>query len=540
MYVEEVPHTHKGKTYITYLIRKNYRSQGKVKHRTLCNISKLPLILIDQIKRLVKQPNQFIQPQGPFRTADSREFGASLAAWQVACELGLDELIYSRKEPWRQDVMAMIVGRIVYQGSKLSLINMYQDTVVWELAGFAPGCRPDVEEHCYKPLDRLLERQGSIQKALAQRHLKDGCLILYDLTSVYLEGAYEQSELVSFGKSRDCKRGHEQITLGLLTNKNGCPVACEVFAGNTSDQTTVLDKAKMVAETYGVHNVIFAGDRGMLTPKRIEEVTELGYKTITALTHPAIMLLLERKVIQLSLFDEQNIAEVKDPDIPGLRYMLCKNPQTQKEETATRTALIEKTKEKLDALINSKKRRTEQQLSAAVGVAIAKYKVAKFFDWKIENGRLAYSVNDQLVQKEQALDGCYIIRTDVDANSLTKDQAVYSYRQLTTVEQAFRSLKTVALEIRPIYHHLDDRIRAHAFLCMLAYYVQWHMWQRLQPLLQEDGEESERRWTWKNILHRLRSIRKEKAYLGKVEIGDIVTTPDEEQHRILAFLKVKM
>ena len=306
MFVEELKHYHNDRVYTTILIRESYRSGGKVKHRTLANITKLPHALVKIIKRVVKKQDTVdAQNDGPIRASHCREYGASPAVWHLAHSLGLDTLIYSRAEQWRKDIMAMIVGRIVYQGSKLYLTNLFADTVLWELAGHQACVRPDVEDHCYKPMDLLLERQEAIQQALAQRHLKNGCMILYDLTSAYMEGEYEHSELVAFGRSRDCKRGHEQIAIGLLTDSSGCPVACEVFKGNTSDQTTVLGKAKMLAEKFHVEDVIFAGDRGMLTPKRIEEVKELGYKTITALTHPAIMSLLEKNIIQVSLFDEK-------------------------------------------------------------------------------------------------------------------------------------------------------------------------------------------------------------------------------------------
>jgi transposase len=541
MFVEELKHFNKDRVYTTILVRESYRSGGKVKHRTLANITKLPHALIKKIKRFVKKQDAFdAQNDGPVRASHSREYGASLAVWQIAHSIGLDKLIYSRAEQWRKDIMAMIVGRIVYQGSKLHLTNIFADTVLWELAGHQAGVRPDVEDHCYTPLDLLLERQEEIQQALARRHLKNGCMILYDLTSAYMEGEYEDSELVAFGRSRDCKRGHEQIAMGLLTDSSGCPVACEVFKGNTSDQTTVLGKAKMLAETFHVRDVIFAGDRGMLTPKRIEEVKELGYKTITALTHPAIMGLLEKQIIQVDLFDENNIEEVTDPDTPTIRYMLCKNPVTQARETKTRQELIAITKKKLTDLAETNKRRDDQKLSAAAGAILAKYRVGKFFSWQVKDRILTFTVLEDSVAREQALDGCYIVRTDVAESVLSKNQAVSSYRQLAEVEKAFRNLKTIALEIRPVHHHLDRRIKAHVFLCMLAYYVQWHFWKRLEPLMEKAGEERHRRYSLPIILNRLRTIQKQKIHIGAQEAGEIITSPDKEQNEILELLKVKL
>jgi hypothetical protein len=454
----------------TSLIRENYREDGKVKHRTIANISKLPAHQIAQIKTILSGKNVHVLNPSQIEFCDVREYGASATVIQILEDIGLGKILHSRPEYWKKDVMAMIAGRLVYQGSKLSLTNLYNSSALWELAGHKRGVRPDVEKHCYEPLDRLLERQPAIQKALAEKHLQDGCMILYDITSSYVEGDYANSELVTYGYNRDGKRGHEQIVVGLLTNKDGCPVAVEVFRGNTPDQTTVLGQAKKVAEDYGVESVVFAGDRGMLTPKRIDEVTELGYKTLTALTHAQIRTLLEKDVIQLGLFDERNLVEVQDPDHPKIRYVLNKNPVNMEKETTTRNALIAKTTEALEKLKDSKKNRTEQELSAAVGKVLAKYHTNKFYVWAADKGKLTFTLLIDKVQMEQGLDGCYIIRTDVAASELNTTEVRQSYKQLAQVEKAFRNLKTVSLEMRPIYHHSDDRIRAHVFLSRLHSY----------------------------------------------------------------------
>lgn len=540
MYVEEIVSRRNNKRYRTVLIRESYRQKNRILHRTVSNITNLPAALIAKIKRYLHGQTEEKETTPKVASSNSREYGASRAFLMLARLLGLDRIIYSRNEQWREDALAMIVGRIVYQGSKLSLTNVDADTALWELCGHAVGRRPDVEEHCYLPLDRLLKRQSEIQRALAGRHLGDGCLIYYDLTSSYLEGEYAGSELVAFGHNRDGKRGHEQIAIGLLTNAAGCPVGVKVFRGNTSDQTTVLPQVQCLAEEYGLRDIIFAGDRGMLTPKRIAEVNESGFKTLTALTHPQLRGLLERKVIQLGLFDERNIAEISDPEQPGIRYLLCKNPRTQAEETQTRRELVGKTEKALRKLAASRKRRTEQELSACVGSILAKYKVGKFFSWRIQEGKLEFEVERQLMQDEEALDGCYVIRTDTDQKRLDKQEAVDSYRRLALVERAFRNLKTVALEIRPIYHHLDRRICAHVFLCMLAYYVQWQAVQRLQPLFRNDGEGKDRRWSWPVVINRLSSIRTETLTLDGIPIENVKTRPDEDQIRILELLGVKL
>jgi hypothetical protein len=540
MYVEEIKLRRGSKQYCTTLVRESYRHAGKVLHHTVCNISKLPSSVIGQIRAGLRKGEAAGTPDSGLMIERQREYGASHALLELARQLELDRLIYSRKEPWREDALALIVGRAVYQGSKLALTHVHADTALWELCGHPADERPDVDRHAYRVMDRLMDRQEAIQKALAKRHFKDGCLVYYDLTSSYFEGEYEDSELVTFGYNRDGKKGHEQIAIGLLTDAQGCPVAVEVFRGNTSDQSTVLTQAQRLSEQYGVKDVVFAGDRGMLTPKRIAEVSALGFKTLTALTHPQIRDLLERKVIQLELFDEREPVAVHDPEQKTLRYLLCKNPKTAADERQTRQELIAQTQRALEKLAASRKKRTEAELAARVGAVLAKWRVAKFFSWRIDNARLVFELNQNLVQAEEALDGCYIIRTDVSDPVWSARHAVDRYRGLAQVERAFRNLKTVALELRPVYHHTDERIRAHVFICMLAYYLQWHALQRLQPLFDADGDGKNRRWTWPILLERLKSIRTQTCRLGRTLLPNVITRPDPEQQRILDLLKVKL
>ena len=540
MYVEEVKLERGTKKYCTTLIRESYRQGSKVLHRTVCNISKLPPQVIQQIRVGLRKGETTDRPEGPLIVERQREYGASYALLDLARQLELDRLIYSRKEPWREDALALIVGRVVYQGSKLALTHVYADTALWELCAHPADQRPDVDRHAYAVMDRLMERQDAIQKALAGRHLTAGCLIYYDLTSSYFEGVYADSDLVAFGHNRDGKKGHEQIAIGLLTDAQGCPVAVEVFRGNTSDQSTVLAQAKRVSEQYGVKDVVFAGDRGMLTPKRIAELSALGFKTLTALTHPQIRALLERKVIQMELSDEREPVAVHDPEQKTLRYLLCKNPNTAAEERQTRQELIAQTRRALEKLAASRKKRTDAELGAKVGAVMAKWRVAKFFSWRIEKARLLFDIDQDLVQAEEAMDGCYIIRTDVTDEVWNAQEAVDRYRGLAHVERAFRNLKTVALELRPVYHHLDERIRAHVFICMLAYYLQWHALQRLQPLFDADGQGKDRRWSWPIILERLKSIRTQTCRLGRTVLPNVITRPDPEQQHILDLLKVKL
>ena len=536
MYVEtNCLHRH-GKTYRTVTVRESFRADGKVRHRTLANITDLPdhaIQAVQQALRLGHAP----MPARPPQAGSSREYGASMALLSIIRELGLDQLIYSRKEPWRQDILALIVGRIVFQGSKLALTGVYLDSALWELCGHPAGKRPDVEEHAYRPMDRLLERQQSIQRQLARKHLQNGCLVYYDMTSSYAEGDYEDSDLVTFGYNRDGKRGHEQIAVGLLTTAQGCPVAVRVFRGNTADQTTVLEQARIICDEYGVKDVVFVGDRGMLTPKRIEELHALGYKTLTALTHPQMRDLLQRRVVQLELFNEQECVGVVDPEVPGLQYVLHKNPDRARRDCATRRSLIEKTTQALDKLVRSR-RLTQDQLAAKVGVVLTKYHTGKFVQWSVAGGRLLWQLRQELIEQEEAMDGCYIIRNEVPA--LGVSGARDCYKDLIHVEQAFRNLKTVSLEMRPFYHHRDDRLQAHVFVCMLAYYVQWQAMRMLEPLFASDGKGKNRQWTWARVIERLKAVRTETLRIGGTEIPNVISTPDTDQQRILDLLKVKL
>ena len=391
------------------------------------------------------------------------------------------------------------------------------------------------------PLDKLLERQESIQKELAKRHLEDGCLILYDMTNTWLEGEYTDSEIVDHGLGKGRKKGYKQIAIGLIADKRGCPVAIEVFNGHTSDQTTVKDQAELLANTYGVKEIIFAGDRGMLTPKRIEEVTQYGFKTLTALTHPQIFQLLERDVIQPELFDERRIEEVKDPDNPRIRYMLCKNPHTMLRERETRDSLVEKVSSEFEKFAKVKKKRSKEKVCARIGALLGRYRIGKFYKWNVsDTGAVEWSLDNELIERERLFDGCYIIRTDIEADNMSAEEAVAGYKSLAGVERAFRNLKTVSLEIRPIYHKKDDRIRAHVFICMLSYYIQWHATECLEPLFESNSTNADSRWSLQIVIERLKSIRKENLNIKGIEVGSNITTPDEEQQKILDLLGVKI
>ena len=482
-----------------------------------------------------------------FQILNSREYGASHAILAIAKQLGLHRILYSRAEPWVSSALAMIVGRLVYAGSKLALCNHHPNTCLWELCGIDE--RPEVETHCYAPMDRLLQRQQAIQKALAKRHLRNGHVILYDITSVYFEGDYKDSELVAFGYNRDGKKSREQVVVALLCNDQGCPVGVEVYAGNTKDDTTVVDKVHEIKACYGIEKIILVGDRGMVTRSNIDALKdEADLQTIGALTHGEMMTLLKNKVIRLDLFDERNIHEVSDPNEPTRRYCLCRNPQSAERESQTRQRLLDLTTTALAEIALYQRATTVEKLAARVGKVLAKYKMGKFIQWTIAPDRqrqtsrahrLIWSVKAEKVEQEKRFDGCYVITSDVDQEQMKTLDVVRAYKSLTFVERAFRNLKTVQLEIRPVYHKSDERIRSHVFLCMLAYYLQWHMEQRLAPLFANDGQGEDRRWTLRGVIDCLAQITRNRVAVNGTEF-DQNSTPTPEQIHLLEILQVAM
>jgi transposase len=520
------------------LIRSSYRENGRVKHTshgriTGMSVSQLKLLQAAFRGEVVpKEAPQALQLLG------SKEHGASAVVLAVARELGLDRVLYSRREAWGDDGLAMIAGRVVYAGSKLALSNQWKNTTLWEQCGVTGPV--DVDEHCYAPMDRLLARQAAIEKALAARHLQEGRLVLYDITSSYFEGQYADSDLVLFGYNRDGKRGHEQMVVALVCNEEGCPVGVEVFPGNTQDASTVPQKIADLRQQYGVKEILFVGDRGMITQASAEQVQGVeGLNLISALTHRQIVELLDRKVITPELFDERRIVEVIDPQDLRRRYALCRNPQSAQRETATRQRLLELTRAGLDKIVHAKRRGTAAKIGSRVGRVLQQYKMGKFVTWEVREGRLNWQFNQERIAAELLLDGCYVICADVKPETMSSEDLVGAYKKLRFVEMAFRNLKTVQLELRPVFHKTDDRIRAHVFLCVLAYYLQWHMKQRLQPLFNSDGEGKNRQGTFENVIHRLMAIRRQKVSLAGVEFFQ-VTTPEPDQKRILDLLGVSL
>jgi transposase len=511
------------------LLRTSYREGGKVKHKTLCSF---PGQSLEQLRLLQAALQNRVMYKQDFKIIDSREYGASFACVELIKALGLHKMIYSRSgEEWVKSCLAMIAGRLVYAGSKLSLSHCGSYSSLWEVCGVDGDV--DVDTHCYDAMDRLFERQDAIQQSLAKKHLSDGTLVLYDITSCYMEGEYEESDLVEYGYNRDKKRGHEQIVISLLCSKDGCPVAVEVFPGNTKDETTVMNKIEEIHKKYGIENIVFVGDRGMVTQAKFEKMDHSTTKVISALTHNNIQELCDKKTIQISMFDEENIVEVIDGD---MRYCLCKNPVMAAKETATRLALLSKTTEELDKIIKCTKK-TKYSKEMRAGKAVDKFKMGKFIIFNGAGDNLTYTVNQEKIDQESSLDGCYIIYTDVSDELMSAYETVKNYKSLVRVEQTFRSMKTVHLELRPVYHNTDDRIKCHVFICMLAYYVMWHMIHMLQPLFDSDGVGTNRKCTFNYIIKTLEGIRKETLEIEGIRTF-VTTTPTIEQSYILKLLDV--
>jgi len=534
------------------ILRSTFRDplDGKIKHQQHGRLTGLTLEVLQNVQAALRGGVVPKDDPQAFQVIRSKEFGASAALLALARDIGLARVIDKHAHaPWRDDVLAMIVGRIVWQGSKLYLSHRGEDSALWELCG-TPG-EVDVDKHCYEALDELLERQQAIQKTLSKTHLTNGCLVLYDITSSYFEGEYEASKLVQFGHNRDGKRGFEQMVIGLLTDVRGCPVAVEVFPGNTQDATTVEGKVRELFDCYGVKEFVLVGDRGMITASNEEKLGLLpeaeGLKIISALTHPQMVELLERNKLQPELFDDRNIVEITDPSMPEHRYCLCRNPYSAARETKTRQELLERTEAGMQTIAKRKKRTKPELIGAQIGKLLASTKMGKFFIWEVTDGRLQWQLDQEAVAAAKALDGCYVIKTTVSAAAMDKDQVVARYKGLAKVEQAFRNLKTVCLEIRPVHHKTDNRIRAHVFLCMLAYYLLWHFMERLKPLFAEQEAALEagrirpkdRAVTLDGVLESLKALRRNRVRVAGAEF-DQVSEPSVGQRRLLELLGVKL
>jgi transposase len=494
VHVATTKRTYNGRVYESHLLRRTYREGGKVKHQTLGNLSHLPPDLIETIRRRLRDGST---PEStPWKIVRTLPYGHVAATLGTLKGLELEDVLASRPCRERSLVIAMIVARIIQPASKLATARALEDETATTSLGIELDLDAVTETELYGALDWLLERQTRIETKIAKKHLSDGTLVLYDVTSSYYTG--RRSELSQFGYNRDGKKRFPQIVYGLLCSADGCPVAIEVFAGNTSDTKTLGSQIKKVRRRFGIERVVFVGDRGMITSKRIdEELRDVeGLDWITALRADNIKVLASQGTIQPSLFDERDLAEVESPDYPGERLVVCRNPALAEERARKRTELLAATEKLLDKIVEATKRkrtplRGEAKIGLRVGRVINRHKMSKHFILEIGAASFSYKRDEPAITEEAALDGIYVIRTSVKPEAFTSQEAVKAYKDLSKVERAFRSIKTVDLKVRPIFHWLDDRIRAHVFLCMLAYYVEWHMRRKLATILFDDHEREE-------------------------------------------------
>jgi transposase len=493
-HVAEIRHTVRGKTYSYHLLRRTFREDGRVKHQTLGNLSHLPLAVIDLIRRAIRGET-LVSPEETFEIVRSRPHGHVAAVVGTLRQLGIDRLIATRASRERELALAMLVARILEPGSKLALARELGRETLTTTLGEILGVESADEDELYKAMDWLLSRQTKVEAALAKRHLSEGTLVLYDVTSTYFEG--RTCPLAKIGHSRDGKKGSLQIVVGLLCHSDGCPVAVEVFDGNTGDPTTLCSQIQKVRERFGLQRVVFVGDRGLITEARIrEELRSVeGLDWITALRSPQIRQLMESGALQLSLFDQQDLAEIRDSAYPGERLLVCKNPLLAQERARKREELLQATEKRLEEIAAATRRpkrrlRGEKEIGLRVGKILNSHKVGKHFRLEIRAEGFEYQRDPESIAQEAALDGIYVIRTSVSSEVLGAQDTVQAYKNLSVVERAFRSLKRVDLKIRPIYHRLADRVRAHVFLCMLAYYVEWHMRRALAPILFDDDDKT--------------------------------------------------
>jgi hypothetical protein len=480
LYVDTVVRRYKDRTYTSHLLRRSYRVGSQVKKQTLGNITHLPPALIDLVRRGLAG-EQFVVAQQAFTITRSLPHGHVAAVLAMVRTLGLETLLARAPSRVRDLVVGMVVSRIVAPASKLATRRTWGSTTLGDTLGIADATRDEV----YAALDWLLTRQPTVERALAQRHLAHGVLVLYDVSSTYLEG--QGCPLAQHGYSRDHRPDRPQIVFGLVLDEVGRPLAVEAFAGNTADPATVETQLDKIRTQFGLQDVVLVGDRGMLTQARIDRLKELGgWGWISCLRAPAIQALVEQGTVPPSLFDERNLAEVTDPAYPGERLLVCKNPLVAAERARKREALLAQTEQALAqvaALVARGRLKTAAQIGLRVGRVVNRWQMAKHFTLTMGESTLTYARDAAEIAAEAALDGLYVVRTSVAASQLGAHGVVSAYKSLSHAERAFRMLKLTDLQVRPIYHYKEPRVRAHFFLCLLAAYVQWHLEHAWAPLL---------------------------------------------------------
>jgi transposase len=492
MYVERIPNRNSPPA---ILLRESYRDGNKFRRRTLANLSDWPSARIEALRCVLRDEAVAPAQQDALTLLRSLPHGHVAAALGTLRKIGLDRVLSQGGVQPRREValcIAMIVARLIDPASKLATARGLADETATSSLGQVLGLGPVDEQELYEALDWLVGQQQRIERALARRHIEHGTLVLYDVTSTYFEG--RTCPLAKRGYNRDGKRHKLQIVFGLMCTAKGCPVAVEVFEGNVGDPSTLASQIEKVKQRFGIAHIVLIGDRGMITEARINEtVKPAGISFITALRAPAIHNLLDAGSIQLSLFDQRDLAEVSSPDYPDERLIVCRNPLLADERSRKRRELLDATEQDLREIQTRVRRpkrplRGKEKIGLAVGAVINHYKVGKHFDVKITDADLTFERRTEQINAEALLDGIYVLRTDVKPTILDAAGTVRAYKNLATVERAFRSIKTVDLEVRPIHHRRAQRVRAHVLLCMLAYYLEWHMRQVLKPILFDDHD----------------------------------------------------
>jgi transposase len=491
MYVERVANRDSPPA---ILLRESSRDGARIVKRTVANLSHWPSAQIDALRRVLKGEPFPSSPSSSLVVTRSLPHGHVAAVLGSLRSLGLDHIICPTPSRQRDLVCAMIVARIIRPSSKLATARgMGLDTASSSLGELLKLSRADEDDLC-QAMDWLIARQSGIESQLAGKHLANGSLVLYDLTSSYFEGRH--CPLATFGHSRDERSGNPQIVCGLLTDIRGCPVAVEVFAGNTADPNTVKNQIDRLGTRLGLERVILVGDRGTLTSARLREdlKTQTAIDWITALRAPQIQSLAAGGgPLQMSLFDKNDLAEIHHADYPGERLIACRNPLLAEERARRRKELLEATEKGLNTVLAATKRPTgafrgKEKITLRVGKVLGKYKMAKHFLCQFQDDSFTFKRNQSSIDHESGLDGIYVIRTNVAVALASAEDAVRYYKELSSVERAFRSLKSVDLKVRPIHHRTENRVRAHVLLCMLAYYVEWYMRRALAPMLFDDAD----------------------------------------------------
>ena len=514
MYVAVVPNRNSPPA---ILLRESFRESGKVRNRTLANISDWPPAQIEALRQVLKGATAVSSAPASLDIVRSLPHGHVAAVVGSLRKLGLDSVLDSQPSRHRDLCVAMIAARVLDPCSKLATARaLHLDTLSHSLGEYL-GLQGVSEDDLYRAMDWLLQRQASIEARLAHKHLVEGGLVLYDVTSTYFEGRH--CELAKLGHSRDHQSGNPQIVFGLLTDSAGCPVAVEVVAGNTADPATIPTQVNKLRERFGLNHVVVVGDRGMITTARIHEdfTADSGLQWITALRSTSIQKLVNKGAFQLSLFDKVDMAEITHPDYPGERLVVCFNPVLAEERARKREDLLAATEKELEKVQKATQRskrklKGKHNIGLRVGRVVGRFKMAKHYTLRIEEDSFQYERKADGIEGEKKLDGIYIIRTNVSAATMSSSDVVRHYKELSGVERAFRSFKTVDLHVRPIHHRLADRVRAHVLLCMLAYYVEWHMRRILAPMLFDDHDkasaEAERGSIVKPALRSAAAVRK--------------------------------